>query len=100
MGHVPSSPSHPGAKRRRRRKGNRRPPERRSSKVKQPKDCHIGDQKNTFDAAWPASLYFSPLRAMDLRNHPLMSRRGARNWPPVWTWIGGGENKRPKGEVG
>ena len=29
-----------------------------------------------------------------------MSRRGARNWPPVWTWIGGKENKRPKGEVG
>ena len=29
-----------------------------------------------------------------------MSRRGIRNWPPVWTWIGGEENKRPKGEVG
>ena len=37
---------------------------------------------------------------MKLRNHPLMSRRGIRNWPPVWTWIGGEENKHPKAEVG
>jgi hypothetical protein len=37
---------------------------------------------------------------MLLRDHPLMSRRGVSNWPPVWTWIGGPENKRPRGEIG
>ena len=37
---------------------------------------------------------------MELRSHPLMSYRGAPNWPPIWTWIGGEKNKRPKGEVG
>jgi hypothetical protein len=37
---------------------------------------------------------------MLLRDHPLMSYRGTRNWPPVWTWTRGGENKYPKGEVG
>jgi hypothetical protein len=26
---------------------------------------------------------------MLLRDHPLMFRRGVRNWPPVWTWIDG-----------
>jgi hypothetical protein len=35
-----------------------------------------------------------------LRNHPLMSYHGLPNWPPVWTWMGGTENKRPKGEIG
>lgn len=39
-------------------------------------------------------------QAMHLRNHPLMSHLGLPNWPPAWIWIGGDENKRPKGEVG
>jgi hypothetical protein len=37
---------------------------------------------------------------MLLRDHPLMSRYGVPNWPPVWTWVDGPENKFPKGEVG
>jgi hypothetical protein len=37
---------------------------------------------------------------MELRDHPMMNYRGLRNWPPTWTWRGGGENSRPKGEVG
>jgi DNA-binding NtrC family response regulator len=30
---------------------------------------------------------------MLLRDHPLMSRYGVPNWPPVWTWVNGVENK-------
>jgi len=26
--------------------------------------------------------------------------RGMVNWPPFWRWIGGGNDKRPRGEVG
>jgi hypothetical protein len=37
---------------------------------------------------------------MLLRDHPLMSRYRVRNWPPVWTWVDGQENKFPRGEVG
>lgn len=37
---------------------------------------------------------------MLLRNHPLMRYRGIASWPPAWTWIGGGEKKRPQGEIG
>ena len=37
---------------------------------------------------------------MELRNHPLVSYRGIPSWPPVWTWIGGDGDRRPKGEVG
>ena len=38
---------------------------------------------------------------MLLRDHPLMSRNGRRNWPPVWLWVDGSNKfKRPKGEVG
>jgi hypothetical protein len=38
---------------------------------------------------------------MELRKHPLMTYRGAGNWPPSWTWVGGGKkNLRPSGEVG
>jgi hypothetical protein len=37
---------------------------------------------------------------MQLRNHPLMSYGGMPNWPPIWTWIGGEENKHPRGEIG
>jgi hypothetical protein len=29
-----------------------------------------------------------------------MRCRGHSNWPPAWTWIGGKENKNPKGELG
>jgi hypothetical protein len=36
---------------------------------------------------------------MFLRDHPLMSRNGVRNWPPVWTWMRGEKDKHPKGEV-
>jgi hypothetical protein len=38
---------------------------------------------------------------MLLRDHLLMRYHGASNWPPVWSWTGGLENKRrPTGEVG
>jgi hypothetical protein len=37
---------------------------------------------------------------MLLRDHPLMTYRGIRNWPPTWTWIRGKITKCPKGEVG
>jgi hypothetical protein len=37
---------------------------------------------------------------MKLRRHPLMTYRGLSSWPPVWTWIGGTDNRRPKGEIG
>ncbi len=29
-----------------------------------------------------------------------MAYRTVRNWPPVWTWLGGGEKRQPVGEVG
>lgn len=35
-----------------------------------------------------------------LRDHPLMSYQGLRNWPPEWAWVGGQPNKHPRGEVG
>jgi hypothetical protein len=37
---------------------------------------------------------------MLLRDHPLMSRHGVPNWPPVWTWIDGEEKQPAKGEIG
>jgi hypothetical protein len=37
---------------------------------------------------------------MLFRDHPLMSRHGVPNWPPLWTWVDGLENEFPKGEVG
>jgi len=37
---------------------------------------------------------------MLLRDHPLMSRYGVPNSPPVWTWVNGSVNKFPRGEVG
>ena len=37
---------------------------------------------------------------MQLRDHPLMTYHGIRNWPPAWTWRGGEDNKRPRGEIG
>jgi hypothetical protein len=38
--------------------------------------------------------------AMNLRDHPLLSHRGVRSWPPAWHWLGDGKNHHPKGEVG
>ena len=38
---------------------------------------------------------------MLLREHPLMSYKGNRSWPPAWTWRdGNATTKNPKGEVG
>ena len=37
---------------------------------------------------------------MLLRDDPLMSFHGVINWPPVWAWMEGVENKRPRGEIG
>jgi len=37
---------------------------------------------------------------MLLRDHPLMTYKGVRNWPPAWVWIDGPEEKRSKGEIG
>ncbi len=37
---------------------------------------------------------------MELRDHPLLTYRGIRSWPPVWTQIRGDDRARPRGEVG
>jgi hypothetical protein len=37
---------------------------------------------------------------MELRSHPLMSYQSIRNWPPLWIWTGGTQNKQAEGEVG
>ena len=37
---------------------------------------------------------------MFLRNHPLISYGGVPSWPPAWTWVDGGEDKHPTGEIG
>jgi len=37
---------------------------------------------------------------MLLRDHPLFSYHGMHSWPPVWVWMGGGDNEHPPGEVG
>jgi hypothetical protein len=37
---------------------------------------------------------------MELRDHPLMSFAGRHSWPPVWTWIGGKQDRYLTGEVG
>ena len=41
---------------------------------------------------------------MQLRDHPLMSHRGVRNWPPTWTKTSGSSRAVPgqtlRGEVG
>lgn len=41
---------------------------------------------------------------MKLRDHPLMSYRGIRNWPPVWTPATTAKDRRsvshPEGEAG
>ena len=38
--------------------------------------------------------------ALLLREHPLFSYHGMHSWPPVWTWMGGGNNQHPRGEIG
>jgi hypothetical protein len=37
---------------------------------------------------------------MKLRDHPLMSRSGVCNWPPVWIRIDGQRDKGLQGEIG
>jgi hypothetical protein len=37
---------------------------------------------------------------MLFRNHPLMRYCSVPSWPPVWVWMGGLEDKHPKGEIG
>jgi hypothetical protein len=37
---------------------------------------------------------------MQLRYHPLMSRYGTRNWPPMWITTRNDPNDKPTGEVG
>src|SRR5262249_50094249 len=37
---------------------------------------------------------------MLLRDHPLMSYKRNRSWPPRWLRTGGNETTNPKGEVG
>jgi hypothetical protein len=37
---------------------------------------------------------------MELRDHPLMSRYGVPNWPPVWIRIDGQRGKGLQGEIG
>ena len=37
---------------------------------------------------------------MELRSHPLMSYQSIRNWPRLWIWTGGTQNKQAEGEVG
>ena len=44
--------------------------------------------------------YEQRLGIMLLRDHPFMSHHRVPNWPPRWTWVGGVENIRPKGEIG
>jgi hypothetical protein len=39
-------------------------------------------------------------KPMKLREHPLLSYRGVPSWPPVWMWIDGQDNQKPKGEIG
>lgn len=37
---------------------------------------------------------------MELREHPLMSYHGVRNWPPAWVGRDANKEKRIRGEVG
>jgi hypothetical protein len=37
---------------------------------------------------------------MLLRDHPLLTYKRSRSWPPTWLWRGGNETSNPKGEVG
>jgi hypothetical protein len=37
---------------------------------------------------------------MLLRNHPLLTYRNSRSWPPTWVYCGGLDDTHPRGEVG
>jgi hypothetical protein len=37
---------------------------------------------------------------MLLRDHPLMTYKGERSWPPAWLWTAGYDNTHPQGKVG
>jgi hypothetical protein len=37
---------------------------------------------------------------MELRSHPLMTYQSNRNWPPLWVWTAGTQDKQAEGEVG
>jgi hypothetical protein len=37
---------------------------------------------------------------MMLRDHPLMTYKDNRSWPPAWLWTDGYTNTYPQGEVG
>ena len=37
---------------------------------------------------------------MLFRDHPLMTCKGNRNWPPAWLWTAGYYTTHPQGEVG
>src|SRR5215510_8077252 len=37
---------------------------------------------------------------MLLRDHPLMTYKGNRSWPPAWLWTASYDNTHPRGEVG
>ena len=37
---------------------------------------------------------------MLLRDHPLMTYRDVRNWPPAWIWTHGKERVSLRGEIG
>ena len=37
---------------------------------------------------------------MKLRDHPLLSNKGASSWPPTWLWGGGDRYIHAAGEVG
>ena len=54
--------------------------------------------------AWALFLQLQTRRAagrlMQLRNHPLMTYKGARMWPPVWIGTGATRGQVARGEVG
>ena len=55
---------------------------------------------STEDTTHNLSVNLESFLFMLLREHPLFSYHGMHSWPPVWTWMGGGDNRRPRGEVG
>src|SRR5262245_36091904 len=44
--------------------------------------------------------YIVMILLMMFGEYPLCSYYGMSSWPPVWTWIAGGDNKHPRGKVG
>jgi hypothetical protein len=51
---------------------------------------------NGLDCGLSESLYCY----MRLRDHPLMSYRNIRNWPPIWAHTSGLRDKKRDGEIG